>query len=113
MKRTTLVLVSATALALVCFLIYRSTIWGRYNRIKVGMSLREVQTLLGPGEPVQRAHVPQVPPYVKPEVNGECAPVVDGDVFYAWYASATGDGVIYIGFCNGHVCDKNWLRLGL
>jgi hypothetical protein len=64
------------------------------DRVRVGMTLAEVEAVLGPGERVTA--VPQM----------GVRPVVGGDVFYRWAAVPRGyPEMMYVGFCGGVVCD--------
>jgi hypothetical protein len=101
------------ALMIVAFIAYRGTIWGKYHRIRSGMTLAEVEAIMGPGQRISREYVPRVPPYVKPQQGGDFATVVDGDEFYEWNYLRTNGPAIYVGFRDGKVSDKHWLQLGL
>jgi hypothetical protein len=90
-----------------------------YDKIAVGMTLSEVETLIGPGTEIDRSSLPKThrlkagvhPNRVGPQVTVvdhdlfEIVPVVDGDVFHRWTENGGGSYVI-LGFRNGRVCDK-------
>jgi hypothetical protein len=71
--------------------------WKYHYRIKIGLTLAEVENTLGPGE--ERKGPPHTP-------DGS---VIQGDVFYVWQDDPIGGGsAIWLGFREGNVCDK-WL----
>ena len=66
--------------------------WKYRYRVRNGMTLAEVEAVLGPGQ--QREGPPQT----------RDGPVIQGDEFYYWYGENGKE--IYIGFRGGKVCDK-------
>lgn len=88
-----LLLVSSSILCVSCSRISKEN----YTRIKNGMTLREVETLLGPGTETERQYVPTTSPTREP--------VVYGDRFYSWKDVQTGKE-IFVGVKDGVVCDK-------
>src|SRR5262245_8497153 len=66
-------------------------------RVKVGMTLAEVENILGPGE--RQESQPGMPDY-----KGGSIPVVQGDEFYVW--KADDDLAIWVGLREGKVHDK-------
>jgi hypothetical protein len=76
-----------------------------FSRIKIGMSLDEVEAILGPGEQISLEHVTQIPgsPYAKRKGNLDL--VVEGDEFFRWHNSKCGME-IQLGLRDGRVCDK-------
>lgn len=77
-----------------------------YERIQVGMSLVEVEALLGgTGEEIRRETLPGSPDYNEPVLSKRVKPVVTGDKFFRWYESPIGKKVI-VGLKDDKVCDK-------
>ncbi len=94
-----------------------------FNRVEVGMSLEEVEALLGPGEVIDQRNVPSHVVAVNPaeeQAFRERArlagtvptardyatrnnPLVEGDVDYYW---ELGYLEIWMAFKNGRVCEK-------
>jgi hypothetical protein len=68
----------------------------RFYRIRKGMTLPQVQRILGPGE--ARSAV------LRPTRRGGMKPVVRGDQCYLWEPHDYRD--IWVGFRDGKVCDK-------
>ena len=64
------------------------------NRVQIGMTLAEVEAILGPGTQVH-----SVPSYPS-------GPVVRGEVFYRWTATAVYGEEAIVGFKDGVVVDK-------
>jgi len=64
-------------------------------RVRTGMTLGEVEAILGPGEPIKSSQVPL------DYYNG---PVVRGDTFYAWHPKDGTEAVI--GFKDRKVYEK-------
>lgn len=67
-----------------------------YDRIGIGMSVPEVERILGPGRPISREQVPTGP-------NSQC--LVKGDRFLKWSGQKIQTEII-IGFKENKVCDK-------
>jgi hypothetical protein len=65
--------------------------WNYRYRIKVGMTLKQAEGILGPATKVDRP----------PETAQ--GPVIGGDEFYQW---RNDDLAIYVGIRDGKVCDK-------
>src|SRR4051794_8889707 len=99
-------LVAGVALAVVCLLFVGPLTefkpdrvsWRNYERINQGMTLAEVEALVGgPGQEIHS--VPTYPGY---------KPVVTGDRFFRWEGDVNSRRVI-VGLRDGRVCDK-WFR---
>jgi hypothetical protein len=68
-------------------------------RLRIGMSLKEVESVLGHGEKEVGG------PPGTPDHSGVTIPIVQGDECYRWYK----DGVeIFVGFRDGRVCGKRY-----
>src|SRR5947207_3264261 len=52
-----------------------------YARIKNGMTLSQVEGILGPGREIDRESVPQMVNYSETDPSKRSKPVVNGDVF--------------------------------
>jgi hypothetical protein len=65
------------------------------HRVQLGMTLAEVEAILGPGTLVKGV----------PEYQGD-VPVVRGDVFYRWTATELSGEEFIVGFKGGVVFDK-------
>jgi hypothetical protein len=79
--------------------------YGNYLRIRNGMTLDEVERILGPGKEIDQP--PFIGDYSRPPGQYARA-AVEGDEFYRWQA---GYDSVTIGFRSGKVCDKyykNW-----
>jgi hypothetical protein len=123
---------SGAALALVGLALFALLHWPaqpalyrNYERVENGMTMEQVQALLGPGREIGKDDMPSVvrpAPGVKvpkdppggpyrtvrdyPIVH---APVVEGDRFFEWpsdWPPLSGGPYIIIGFRGGKVCDK-------
>jgi hypothetical protein len=98
-----------------------------YKRVRVGMSVGEVQAILGPGEEIDPKSVPGVVVAVNP-ADAESArerdrrtgtqstgrdyptrikPVVEGDLILRWVNGQTGERIL-IAFKDGKVCEKDY-----
>jgi hypothetical protein len=75
------------------------TLWNYHIRIHDGLSLSEVESILGPG--VQEDSPPDLrhPDGIRPALRGE--------TFFRFYSGA--GMAIWVGFQEGKVCDK-WLE---
>jgi hypothetical protein len=91
-----------------------------YNRIHVGMSVDDVEAILGPGTAVAQSEVPQTVRAVNPAderflaPNATCRtyptrlkPVVEGDHILKW-RYCTNSRTIWIAFRDGLVCEKHY-----
>ena len=67
-----------------------------YKRIENGMTVLEVEALLGPGTEVEKKCIPKTTGMI---------PVVKGDRFYRWEDMEAGTE-IFIGLKDNVVCDK-------
>jgi hypothetical protein len=65
--------------------------WVNCHRVKIGMSLSEVESIFGRGE-----KEPGAP-------GGTKGAVVQGDDIYRWYANGV---EMYVGLSDGRVCDR-------
>lgn len=72
---------------------------GHFRKIKKGMNLAQVESILGPGEAITSDQAPQVA--VGP---ARMAPVVSGDEIFRWEDAHTA-ACIVLGFSNGRVSD--------
>jgi hypothetical protein len=70
----------------------------RYDRIAEGMTVQEVELLLGPGAPVVREDVPR-------DLDDPAEPVVDGETLLLW---ARGKQRIVVAFTKGRVVDHHY-----
>ena len=73
-----------------------------FSRVQAGMTLAQVERILGPGHQVPRERVAQVQGPLQADGTG-LKPVVEGDTFFAW--TGGGDG-FWISFKNGRVKEK-------
>jgi hypothetical protein len=99
-----------------------------YKRVHVGMSVGEVQAILGPGAVVPQAEVPGVvravnqadedatrerarrsdgPPSTARDYPTRIKPVVEGDHILRWVNGQTGERIL-IAFKDGKVCEKHY-----
>lgn len=78
-----------------------------YLRIHTGMTLAEVEALLGgPGEELRRASL-----FTSPDKN---EPILEGDQVFLWRAPQNHNGgQILVGLKDGKVCDKRFRQDGL
>lgn len=98
-----------------------------YQRIQVGMSVDEVQAILGPGTPVKQREIPttvvpvnpedaraaderarklgQSPPTTR-EYPTRHKPLVEGDYILRW-TNSHGERIL-VGFRDGKVCEKDY-----
>ena len=81
-----------------------------FNKVKIGMSLREVESILGPGKQIQADQVMRISRSPDAQGNWNFHLVVDGDLFYEW---DQGDRAIELGTKHGKVCDKWYGASGL
>jgi hypothetical protein len=65
-------------------------------RIRNGMTLNDVEAVLGPAKEIDRKHLP---------VEKDKGQVVQGERFFHWEYEPEGIE-IYLGFRDGKVCDK-------
>jgi hypothetical protein len=70
-----------------------------FKRIQKGMTLSEIESILGEGVKIPPERLPTHPDYEK---GGE-KPVVKGDIFYLW---DKGEYRVTIGFVEGKVFEK-------
>jgi hypothetical protein len=109
-----------------------SPAYQNYQRLQVGMTVAEVEAILGPGTPVKQADVPQMVVPVNPadaEASRDRArragvvptardyptrnkPVVEGDSILIW-EDANKQWRILVGFREGKVCEKDFWELSL
>lgn len=77
-----------------------------YKDIYVGMTLLELEQLLGPGQEISRQEVPQSPDYSEPDLEKQWKPVVNGDRFFRWKDD---DGrEIIVSLVNDRVSEKRY-----
>ncbi len=97
-----------------------------YNAVRVGMSVEEVEAILGPGTEVKQKYVPSIvvpvnpqdavdslerarksgaPPPTARDYPTRNKPVVEGDYILQWVNSETGERII-VAFKDGKVCEK-------
>ena len=74
--------------------------WCNYKKIERGMTLEEVEVLIGRGEKIERLSVPETPD----------GPVVTGETFFEWKETPRefGGTRIVIGFVKGKVIAKSY-----
>ncbi len=97
-----------------------------YERVQVGMTIEEVQAILGPGTPIEQADVPLCLAAVNPEdavaaiekekrsgtvATGRTYPIrqkpsVQGDYILRWQ---TAIDRVYVAFKEGKVCEKYYI----
>lgn len=70
-----------------------------FDRVRIQMSLTEVETILGKGEQIDGQYVPRAS-----DGHGHAEKVIKGDKFYEW--KDTSDEKVWIGFSHGRVVDK-------
>jgi hypothetical protein len=87
----------------------------RYDRLQLGMTVPEVEAILGPGEEVPEDRMPGVPPHVRPMRDGRFAPLVEGERFFRWQEQHEGfpPRTIWVGVRGGKVCDKMFHQFSL
>jgi hypothetical protein len=111
----------------VCFWM-ESPDFANYKRVQVGMSVEEVEAILGPGTPVGQAEVPQIVVAVSPEdavaarererrpggppstarnYPTRLKPVVEGDHILMWVSGKTGERIL-VAFKDGKACEKHY-----
>ncbi len=99
-----------------------------YKRVQVGMSIEEVQAILGPGSLVKQAELPTTIVAVNPndavaaqekeKMSGGSPtttrdypvrhkPVVEGDYILRWVNNRTGERIL-VAFKDGKVCEKDF-----
>jgi hypothetical protein len=102
--------------------------FANYTRVRVGMSVDEVQAILGPGTVIPQAKVPTVvravnpadedaarerarrsggPPPTARDYPVRRKPLVEGDYILRWVNSETGERIL-VAFKDGKVCEKNY-----
>jgi hypothetical protein len=130
--RKLLLVVTLLGVAL-CGLIYAvcvadSPAFAAYKRIHVGMSIDEVQAVLGPGTRVNQEQVPTTvvavnpadaeasrerarraggPPQTARDYPARHQPFVEGDYILRWEIRDTG-AIIFVAFKDGKVCGKHY-----
>jgi hypothetical protein len=70
--------------------------WKYRYRVKAGMTLAELEAILGPGQPEEA-------PPGRPDWKGGTVPLLRGDEFYVWEHDWL---EIWVGLRGGKVCDK-------
>src|SRR5262249_9118926 len=78
-------------------------LFNTYQRINLGMSLKEVQALLGPGSEIPASEVPQSPDFSELDPDKRSKPVVNGDKYYIWIVKGK---KVVIGTTDDKVCGK-------
>ena len=102
--------------------------YSNYKRIQVGMSVDEVQAILGPGTTVGQREVPGIVVAVNPgdepaseerarragrspptarDYPTRIKPVVEGDTILRWVNGETGERIL-VAFRDGKVCEKHY-----
>jgi hypothetical protein len=132
-KRILIIAIGLAGLAAVFYFVFWSDTerYKKYQRIQTGMSLAEVEELLGPGEIVPRDHVPMTVVAVNPDdpqaseararwegrspmtardYPTKTVPVVDGDLILVWESRETLEW-IYVALKDGRVCGKHYRTL--
>ena len=129
MRKTILLLAALglfLGLAYVCF-VTESRDFANYTCIRVGMSIEEVQAILGPGTTVKQEEVPGFVVAVNPQdavgsigrarkvgpiatcrdYPTRIKPVVEGDHILRWVNSETGERIL-VAFKDGRACEKDF-----
>lgn len=102
-----------------------------YNRLQVGMSIDDVQAILGPGTAIPQSEVPGIVVAVNPGDDAAAAvtrdkairagvtpptardyptrnkPVVEGDLILRWKNERTWERIL-VAFKDGKVCEKHY-----
>lgn len=99
-----------------------------YKKVRVGMSVDEVQAILGAGTPVRQDEVPSIVVPVNPQDAEDSLerarraggprptvrdyptrhkPVVEGDTILRWVNGETGERIL-VAFRGGRVCEKHY-----
>jgi hypothetical protein len=86
--------------------VFRNPFHAKYSQIKFGMSLQDVEEILGHGDVLDKEKVPKTPDFSKPKDNRLVA-VVNGDQFYIWHDRQKYSNII-LGFVDGRVFDKRF-----
>ncbi len=73
-----------------------------YKQIQQGMSLEDVEAILGPGSRIATEQIPTFPDFREP-LEHRRKPVVVGDMVLRWEHNYD---VIYVGFRNNSMCSK-------
>lgn len=133
MRKRTLALLTLVTLALAgCLLV---GVWSftdspttkNYQRVRVGMSLDEVEAILGPGRPIPQSQVPghvravnpdderaeideakragRSPPTHRGNYPTHVVPVVEGDTVLEWVTPGSGERIL-LGFRGGKVSGR-------
>jgi hypothetical protein len=97
-----------------------------YKKVQIGMTVDEVQAILGTGTPVRQTEVPSIvvalnpkdeeaarerarmnggPPSTARDYPTKHKPVVEGDHILKWKNAETGE-LILVAFKEGRVCEK-------
>lgn len=80
-----------------------------YKKIKIGMSLTDVESFLGPGEEIEPAVVPKYTDFSEDDPKKRLKPVVTGDIYYRWFVGSPYMGTrIIVGLERGRVSSKNY-----
>jgi hypothetical protein len=78
-----------------------------YIKIREGMTLGEVEAILGPGVEIPKSRLPETPDFTEPDPEKRSKPVVTGEQISRWSKGRIpGETEIIIGFKDGRVCDK-------
>lgn len=89
----------------------------KFCKVQLGMSLSEVEAILGPGKKISQSQLPLLPPFARPlqkPLEDGLVPIISGDEFWFWGTDRIGwRSTIYVGFRNGKVCDKELQTDGL
>jgi hypothetical protein len=110
------------------FFVRESHDFVNYEKVQDGMSVEEVQAILGPGTPVKQEEVPGIVVAVNPQDAEDfrerarksggspptardyptrIKPVVEGDYILRWVNSRTKERIL-VAFKDGRVCEKNY-----
>ena len=87
----------------------RAWYWGArlsycdFKRVEIGMTLQEVEAILGPGREISAKELPGEPDFDEPDLDKRVKPVVQGDRFFEWLG---GGAEVFVAFRDGRVCDK-------
>jgi hypothetical protein len=75
-----------------------------FSRVDAGMTVEEVQAILGPGREISREHVPEWGAERTAAGGRRTTRVVEGDRFFEWPQE---DGAFYVSFAKNRVAEKH------
>ena len=130
MRKFILIAIPSALLVGACYWLFwmESADYRKYKRVQVGMSVDEVQAILGPGTPIGQEKVPGIVVAVNPadvdaslerarragrspptarDYPTRVKPVVEGDFILQWVNDKTGERIL-VAFKDGKVCEKDY-----